>query len=64
MGCNTMGFMIYEPKEKDLLIQLHDDGYIGQRLYNEYNKTFPNRHSYRSVLNKIQSLRNNKTINR
>ena len=56
--------MIYKPDERDYLIQLHNNGYIGQRLYNEYNKRFPDRHNYASVLNKIQALRINKSISR
>lgn len=51
----------YSDDETSLLIQLRNEGLIGQRLTNKFRKMYPNR-SHRSVLNKIDRLRIKKVI--
>ena len=53
--------MKFTDDEIALLIKLRKEKYIGQRLGNEFRKTFPNRNDI-SIRNKIFSLRCRKRI--
>ena len=55
--------MKFTDKEIILLIKLREKKYIGQRLGNEFRKSFPNRNNV-SIRNKIFSLRCQKRIPR
>lgn len=48
--------MIYSPDETALVIKLREEGLVGQRLYNRFHMSFPDR-SYQSVRSKIEVLR-------
>lgn len=53
----------YSDDETFLIIKLRKEGLIGQRLTNKFHKVYPNR-SHKSVLNKLDRLRNKKVIKR
>lgn len=53
--------MKYSSEENALVIELRNEGLIGQRLYNRFKEAFPER-SPQSVRSKIEVLREKKVI--
>lgn len=51
----------YSDKETALVIQLRNEGLIGQRLTDKFRTVYPDR-SHKSVLSKITNLRNQRVL--
>lgn len=53
--------MKYSADEENMVIQLREEGLVGQRLYNRFHEVYPGR-SYLSVRSKIEVLRERKVM--
>jgi hypothetical protein len=61
MLLNNNGTIPYSKKEISLVIELRKEGLVGQRLSERFRVVFPQR-NHRSVINKVQNLRNKKVL--
>lgn len=51
----------YSDDETSLVIYLRNKKLVGQRLTDKFRRVYPNR-GHKSILNKVQQLRNKKVI--